>query len=122
MTKSEVPYNMPDWISGELLDALQHYMIMRKRKGMNVSDRVLKSRVKQLETFKRYPNIDTTKLIEIVDNASDGNGLIPWLRFYLPKGYVAVEEKPVQSRQDNNGKTYSFKDVATKLHKKYGKK
>ena len=114
MTKSKAkPFSLPDWISSDLLDAWEHYFIQRERHKYIINDRVRRSRLKQLEKFRRYSNVN---LVEIVDRSSEGNGKKPYREFYLPPGSVITDYKPVQHRKVI-GKTYSYKEVATKLIK-----
>lgn len=95
MTKPKNPFILPNWITGDLLDALNTYFAVRKSKRMLVNQRIVNSRVDQLIMFRNDTKLD---LVQIVDTASEGNGTTPWLKFYLPKGYVRHEEKPVQER------------------------
>ena len=83
-------FKLPAWLTGELLEAWNDYIRIRRKKKI-VTDRIMNSRIKELTRFRELK----LNLVEIVDSASDGN----WRKFYPPKDFVMVEEKPVQLRE-----------------------
>ncbi len=85
-------YTKPDWMTGEILEAFDSYLEIRKKKKIVLTARVIKNRIKELTEFRRL-ELD---IVKIIDDASDGN----WRKFYLPKGFVMQEEKPVQERPE----------------------
>lgn len=102
----------PDWLTGELLDAWDNYFAIRRSKRLMVNERIINSRMNQLVVFRGHkPEID---LVSVIDAASEGNGKRPWLKFYLPKGYVRCEEKPVQVRKPKRD-TPEIKAMRNKL-------
>ncbi len=88
---------LPDWLTGDLLDAWNNYFAVRKSKRMMITARIIRGRMRQLEAFRTYLSI--VDMVKVVDRAAEGTGKVPWLEFYLPKGYVRHEEKPVQERK-----------------------
>lgn len=112
MTTPKNPFILPDWIRGDLLNALNNYFAVRKSKRLMVNQRIVNGRVAQLVCFRSYGGLD---LVQIVDNASEGNGKKPWLRFYLPKGYERKPEKPVQKRSKNPDSP-QIKQIRARIH------
>jgi hypothetical protein len=87
---------LPEWMTGDVLDAWNNYFAVRKSKRLMVTDRIINNRIKRLELFRTYkPVLDLAKLI---DRAAEGTGTRPWLEFHLPKDY-RHEEKLVQARR-----------------------
>ena len=93
MTKDRKVHKLtlPDWMSGDVLDAWNSWLDMRKKKKYVLTARAFKSCVKELDLFRKQ-GMDVVK---VIDNADAGN----WKKFYPVKDFVMVKEKPVQPRQ-----------------------
>jgi len=113
MTKLEESFILPDWIEGDLLDALENYFAVRRAKRMMVNQRIVNGKVGQLLAFRSYGGLN---LVDIVDRASEGDGKKPWLKFYLPRGFERVKGKPVQKRE-KKPESIEIKKIRAEIHR-----